>query len=514
MKPIGDLGPRMSAAGDPTYASSQAYIAGASGMSPDCECPGFDPQIVPSMAALVGRWVRSPKKFVGWDTYMEFFGLKGMYALQETEEPQEHVILHISKEQLRILHRLPWRDGLDCEYTVPIDGSTQPVPPAMVARASSSWKVNDLATWSHAWDDGVGNPLHRGLRTEQRLTIKGVNYALRYWRSLIAPHEMRVNVEVTYADTGKYAVHTQRFFHKIDVVSSYAIVSLPSVPATFNDMVTWTHNGRLMRMVILPQASNMPRGWTSKSKEQRWKTAEPFPSAGRSSGPYLSKIRAAARDANVWVCCGVVLRNLVKGKQQGLLQGMALIGADGWLHAVYTSISPTDTALYVAGAGNWPATQRLRHYGVYDTELGRIALSMTKPSTKDLAQLAAMGAEVVLVPPITQSQASRVVVNFSCSSYPAAHANTTRYLLCGPEELATSASDGRLWQPIVVSSKAAGALQATTEPVPIPRDLNLANVYSDPTAVATARKPCVLPVLCLTAGIAIGWCVALRGRKR
>merc|ERR1719230_243244 len=144
------LGPVMSAE-DPEYLKSAGYAAGFSGMAPDCECPGFDPEMLPNTDALLGRWVRSPSKFVGWDTYMNFFGLTGDKALQETEEPQEHVILSFSKQNLRILHRLPWRDGLDCEYSIPIDGSVQPIPPAMVARASSSWKVNDLATWSHTW---------------------------------------------------------------------------------------------------------------------------------------------------------------------------------------------------------------------------------------------------------------------------------------------------------------------------------------------------------------------------
>ena len=130
------------------------------------------------------------------------------------------------------MHRLAWRDGLDCEYKIAIDGAAHPVPPAMVARASSSWKVNDLANWVHAWDEGDGNPLHRGLRTEQKLCIGGVTYALRYWRALYRPNEMRINVEVTYADTGKYAVHTQRFFHKIDVDRVYAAACVPKFDMT------------------------------------------------------------------------------------------------------------------------------------------------------------------------------------------------------------------------------------------------------------------------------------------
>ena len=54
------------------------------------------------------------------------------------------------------------------------------------------------------------------------------------------------------------------------------------------------------------------------------------PQAGRSAGPFLSNLRAAARDAEMWVVAGVVLRD----EKAGLLRGVALIGADGWLHGM------------------------------------------------------------------------------------------------------------------------------------------------------------------------------------
>lgn len=429
-----NLGPMMSME-DPKYISSAGYIAGASERGPDCECPGFDSGLMSHPEALLGRWVRSPVKFVGWDTYMEFFGLTGNKALQETEEPQEHVFLFFSKSKFRIVHRLPWRDGLDCEYTIPIDGSKQPIPPAMVARASSSWKVNDLACWVHAWDDGKdGNPLHRGMRTEQKMSIKDVDYTLRYWRNLIGPREMRVNVEVTYADTGKYAVHTQRFFHKIDVDRAYAIACVQPTPALSLDRVTtWTHAGRAVRLAVLPHESNMPGQWERLSPAEQWELAEPFPSAGRSSGPFLSVVRSAARDAGLWVCCGLVLR--AKSEEKALLRGVALIGADGWLHAVHTDASPKEP--YAKGDGDWPAPQFPRVHGVYDTALGRLAMCAEPPTGKAAAELAAMGAELVITPPAAGAPASRVAVALPTAD---AHANLTRYELCGPDALPLTAA--------------------------------------------------------------------------
>jgi len=432
---IQNLGPMMSM-DDPVYRLSAAKLA-CNGAGPECETPGFDPQLLPDTSALLGRWVRSPSKFVGWDTYMEFFGLSGDKALQETEEPQEHVILEFSKEKLRINHRLCWRDGLDCEYTVPMDGSMQPVPPAMVARASSSWKVNDLATWEHAWDHGDGNPLHRGLRTQQKLNIGGTNYALRYWRSLIRANEMRINVEVTYADTGKYAVHTQRFFRKIDVDRVYALSYLPRAPTT--EEVTAkvvaeavaTHAGRGVRLVVLPHACNMSPGST------QWAEAEPFPTAGRSSGPFLTAVRLAAREAGLWLVCGVTLRAGATEPETGpkLLKGVALIGADGWLHGVHTDMTPPTDGPYLAGTGEWPATQRARPLGVYDTELGRIAIAAATPNKAGLQDLASFGAEMLVVPPeasCVSKSGAQVSLASNTNSVKKFH---TRYELCGPEAL-------------------------------------------------------------------------------
>ena len=173
---------------------------------------------------------------------MEFFGLSGDKALQETEEPQEHVITGFSKDSIRIIHRLPWRDGLDtevcptrhlsptehsrltqpstqhstqpytqhstqgmmgnlcmvavydsnrrhaaadpsshgCSRQQQLEGVIPPAPPpprtsnpptSTSTQLTSSWKVNDLMSWVHTWDDGDGNPLHRGLRAEQKLCI-------------------------------------------------------------------------------------------------------------------------------------------------------------------------------------------------------------------------------------------------------------------------------------------------------------------------------------------------------
>eukprot|EP00929_Paragymnodinium_shiwhaense_P056172 TRINITY_DN28121_c0_g1_i1.p1 TRINITY_DN28121_c0_g1~~TRINITY_DN28121_c0_g1_i1.p1 ORF type:complete len:473 (-),score=68.43 TRINITY_DN28121_c0_g1_i1:261-1679(-) len=457
------LGPKASL-DDSAYTDGAAFKAGASGKPPPGDLPGFDSALLSNPAAMLGRWVRSPSKFVGWDEYMHFFGMTGDKALQETEEPQEHVILGFSKEKLHILHRLPWRDGLDTEYVVPIDGSVQPVPPAMVANASSSWKVNELMTWVHTWDAGDdGNPLHIGLRTDQKMKIGGTDYTLRYWRNLIRPNEIRVNVEVTYAATGKVAIHTQRYFHKIDVDRAYSIVSMPRpsdlggciFPATLS---CWTHDGRAVRLAMLPHGSNMPDDWESLPAAKRWSLAEPFPSAGRTSGPFLERVRAEAAAQKIWVCCGLVVR--APGSEQALLQSVALVGADGWLHGMHSAAEVQPDGPYAAGTGEWPATQRARPFGVYDTEVGRIAVVAAPPSAETVDKLKGMGAELILNPMKRGATETRVAVTV-LESPP--HDFYTKYEVCGPEALPKTIV-GKEWMPVLLQPDSSNHLQVSGAP--------------------------------------------------
>lgn len=187
----------------------------------------------------------------------------------------------------------------------------------------------------------------------------------------------------------------------------------------------WTHDGRAVRLVVLPHATNVG-DWDSLSREERMERADPMPSAGRSSGPFLSELRAAAREAELWVACGVALRS--EGK---LLRGVALVGADGWLHGIHLDLAPPEG--FDAGEGDWPASQGPRPLGVYDTELGRIAVRAEAPDAKCAAELASMGAELVVVPPAPGAPASREAVTLP-KVWPQ-HGHKTAYELCGPEPL-------------------------------------------------------------------------------
>merc|ERR1712216_311723 len=189
----------------------------------------------------------------------------------------------------------------------------------------------------------------------------------------------------------------------------------------------------------------MPSQWSEgMSPPDRWQAAEPFPTAGRSSGPFLSALREGARESGLWIVSGVVFRVADSSADSPqLVSGIALIGADGWLHGVNTTAGLVGVC--EDGTGDWPATQRARPMGVYDTELGRIALAAASEGQQILVvegvqKLKEMGAELIVVAPSTPV-ADRVAVSVPSAMAAGGHAYYTSYTLCGPEPLSVGASD-------------------------------------------------------------------------
>ena len=151
--------------------------------------------------------------------------------------------------------------------------------------------------------------------------------------------------------------------------------------------------------------------------------------------------------------------------QSNLRRAIALIGADGWLHGVHTELSPS-APCYAAGGGDWPATQHPRPRGVYDTDIGRIAVCASSPDSEALACLAAMGAELIIVPPdedvallrMSEGQRRATVALHDPTTEPP-HSSFTRYAACGPEPLLCGSEPGAMRHPTVVCVKG-GVLSA------------------------------------------------------
>lgn len=107
---------------------------------------------------------------------------------------------------------------------------------------------------------------------------------------------------------------------------------------------------------------------------------------------------------------------------------------------MHTDASPA-SELFAKGDGDWPATQQARPHGVYDTELGRMALhaSCTVSSSLD-AKLREMGAEVIIAPPEAGAPFSRAAVTLAAAEE---HSNFSRYEVCGPDPLPNRKSDSK-----------------------------------------------------------------------
>jgi predicted amidohydrolase len=212
----------------------------------------------------------------------------------------------------------------------------------------------------------------------------------------------------------------------------------------------------------------MPAGWKTMSAAEQWEAADPFPSAGRDSGPFLAKVRDAARSAALWVVCGLVVRSQgeTAKDEPNLLRAVALIGADGWLHALHTDMRPVDGSCYKAGTGEWPATKDPRPRGVYDTDIGRIAVCASPPNKAALANLASMGAELIVTPPEADAPAARTTVDLHLGDTEPDHCNYTRYALCGPEALPSEPAEDAVRHPTVIQAGADGKLQAEVVAIP------------------------------------------------
>ncbi|CAK0866506.1 unnamed protein product [Prorocentrum cordatum] len=158
-----------------------------------------------NVSQLIGRWVRSDTKYDNLDAYIKYLGIPEDKARAEIAEPQIHIITAISEEEVTLIHQLPWRDGYQAECVLRLDGQRHPMPPALRDAA------NEKADWMHRFDAS-------GLLCEQDLTVKGKAHKLRYWRTLSAPSEIKVDVhlyEVCEGGSEREVVHAVRFFDRI-----------------------------------------------------------------------------------------------------------------------------------------------------------------------------------------------------------------------------------------------------------------------------------------------------------
>mmetsp|Transcript_21473 Transcript_21473/g.37829 ORF Transcript_21473/g.37829 Transcript_21473/m.37829 type:complete len:804 (-) Transcript_21473:345-2756(-) len=332
-----------------------------------------------------GRWVRSDSKFENWDEYMTWFGYEGDEARTETIEPQNHIILSASKERLTLVHQLPWRDGLQAEYTIEMDNKYHPIPDKLFKSARTSWKVNSKATWLHRWDAN-------GLTCEQKMPFNGKDHVLRYTRSFINDNEIRVDVRMFEVGAFGEAIHTVRFFQRMPFKTRWTAAAAQffsgtDVEQNLRTCVEWMRKARAKGadLIVMPENSNRDRDYFvagKPSRERCWDCAETL------DGPFVTGVRAVAKELGLWASLGVDLR----GKSKPTVHiGVVLIRPDGEIEGVVKKHVLWDYEYTLFEPGSEP-------YQVFDTELGRLAMLCCADGIVPEAPrvLSLMGAQVLL----------------------------------------------------------------------------------------------------------------------
>jgi len=319
---------------------------------------------------------------------MKWFGMDDAKAMEETVEPQNHIFLSASKERLQILHQLPWREGMQVEYTIEMDNKYHPIPSRLFKSGRSSWKVNNEATWLHRWDA-------RGLCCEQKLPVNGKDHILRYWRSFVHENEIRVDVhlyEISSTGEETEAIHTVRFFQRMPFKEKWTAAAAQffsgtDVEKNLQTCVDWMKKAKAKGadLIVMPENSNRDRTYFKDGKPSReicWEHAETL------DGAFVSGVRAACKQLGMWASLGVDLRGKAK---PSVHIGIVLIRPDGEIEGVVKKHVLWDYEYTLFEPGGEP-------YQVFDTELGRLGLLCCADGIVPEAArvLSLMGAQVLV----------------------------------------------------------------------------------------------------------------------
>eukprot|EP00931_Biecheleriopsis_adriatica_P042461 TRINITY_DN241_c0_g2_i1.p1 TRINITY_DN241_c0_g2~~TRINITY_DN241_c0_g2_i1.p1 ORF type:complete len:825 (+),score=169.76 TRINITY_DN241_c0_g2_i1:185-2476(+) len=309
-------------------------------------------------------------------------------SMEETIEPQNHIFLSASRDRLKMVHQLPWREGLQVEYDIDVDNQYHPIPQRLFRSARSSWKVNTEATWLHRWEA-------KGLCCEQKLPKDGKDHILRYVRSFINENEIRIDVrlyDVSPSGEETEAIHTVRFFQRMPFKEKWTAAAAQffsgtDVEQNMQTCVSWMRKAKAAGadLIVMPENSNRDRTYFKDGKPSRelcWEHAETL------DGAFVDGVRAACKELGIWASLGVDLR----GKEKPTVHiGLVLIRPDGEIEGVVKKHVLWDYEYTLFEPGGEP-------YQVFDTELGRLGvLCCADGIVPEAARvLSLMGAQVLL----------------------------------------------------------------------------------------------------------------------
>lgn len=309
------------------------------------------------LSLFQGRWVRSDTKADNVEEYMKWLGMNDEFeTAQETNEPQVQIITSFDKENMTLVHQLPWRSGQQIEYTCHFDGKNHPIPQELI----KSGAVSGSAEWMHKFDED-------GLVSEQKLTINGKSHTLRSCRTLESQNETKITYVCLPVVDG-FPGPAVRYFNRIPFKGKWTAAAAQffsgmDVAENLKTTVGWMRKAKEAGadLIVTPENSNRDRQYFVDGKPCKKKAYEMSEAL---DGDYVMGCQATAKELGIWACIGVD----IKGQPPDTAYiAQVLIRPDGEIEGVNKKHVLWDYEYTLFEPGEEP-------FQVFDTELGRLGL--------------------------------------------------------------------------------------------------------------------------------------------
>ena len=303
-----------------------------------------------------GRWVRKESETDGYRKFLRSLDVPNEQASSEAMEPLVLIFLSTAKDQLHLIQQHSWKDGLQVEYTMTMNGAYY-ARPAAVPRVGAAGRDE----WRHVWTS-------EGFSTEQMVVVQGEEALLRISSSFDTPNELRLDYVLSKVPSGEIMRQTSRSFERSPFKETWKAAAAQffsgvDVQENLKTCISWMKEAKAQgaRLIVMPENSNRDRTYFKDGKPSRemcWELSETL------DGSFVSGIRRACRDIGIWASIGVDLR----GRHKPTVHiGILLISPAGSIVGAVKKHVLWDYEYTLFEPGSEP-------YQVFDTELGRLGL--------------------------------------------------------------------------------------------------------------------------------------------
>ena len=161
---------------------------------------------------LLGRWARSSSCSNEFKDFLCSLGVADERATSEALEQQILIFTSATKDRLRLVQQHSWRDGLQVEYGMALNGEFQRRPPQVPCIGGTT--ANDESEWRHYWTS-------EGFCTEQMISVQGESLLLRVRSSFVTANELRMDYFLCQMPAGEVRKQTSRFFERSPFLTTW-----------------------------------------------------------------------------------------------------------------------------------------------------------------------------------------------------------------------------------------------------------------------------------------------------